>query len=289
MPPPSEILLEHGRRLAYDDLGDPAGVAVVWCHGGLSSRLDAHPGASAARTNGVRFIAPDRPGVGRSARDPGRSLLDWPADVAALADALSLERFAVIGWSLGGPFAAACAHAMPSRVTALGLVAACIPCDWDGMREEINGMDRRFMKHSKERTGLLHATLAAMRLAANNAPAAFTRATVRGLSPSARAPLDGEKGRWFARAVAEGLRDPGGVVDEYRIMAAPWGFDPSTINVPTFLWQGVDDSLVPATWAGRLATAIPGSSLACLDGAGHFLAADHFAEILQTVAATERG
>lgn len=89
------------------------------------------------------------------------------------------------------------------------------------MVEEINAMDRRFMQRSRSRTGVLRATAMAMRLAAAHAPAAFTRATVRGLSASARAPLTGEQGSWFAVAVAEGLRNPSGVVDEYRIMDAP--------------------------------------------------------------------
>ena len=284
-----EIRLDDGRRLSYVDLGDPEGTPVIWCHGGLSSRLDALPGEQAALSLGVRLVAPDRPGVGASDRREGRTLLDWPTDVAALADSLSLTRVAVIGWSLGGPFAAACAYAMPERVAALGLVAACIPYDWDGMLEEINPMDRRFMQRSSSRTASLRATFTAMRLAARHAPTAFTRASSRGLPASARAPLQGQAGRWFAGAVAEGLRDPGGVVDEYRIMAAPWGFDPAAINIPTFLWQGTDDSLVPAAWAGRLAAAVPGSSLAVVDGAGHFLAVDHFDEILRTVTEAARG
>ena len=33
------VRLADGRRLGYADLGDPDGVPVVWCHGGLSSRL----------------------------------------------------------------------------------------------------------------------------------------------------------------------------------------------------------------------------------------------------------
>jgi pimeloyl-ACP methyl ester carboxylesterase len=75
-------VLADGRTLAYRDWGDPEGFAVVSCHGGLSSGLDAAAAADAARDAGVRLIAPDRPGIGASTRQPGRKLLDWPADVA---------------------------------------------------------------------------------------------------------------------------------------------------------------------------------------------------------------
>ena len=58
---------------------------------------------------GVRLISPDRPGMGLSTYQPGRRLVDWPADVAHLTEALGIERFAVMGWSAGGPYAAVCA------------------------------------------------------------------------------------------------------------------------------------------------------------------------------------
>ena len=58
-----------------------------------------------ARRLGVRVISPDRPGIARSDPQPRRRVLDWPADVAELADQLELATFAVIGWSAGGMFA----------------------------------------------------------------------------------------------------------------------------------------------------------------------------------------
>ena len=94
------------------------------------------------------MISPDRPGVGRSDPKPGRALLDWPADVSSLADALGIERFALLGWSAGGPYALACAFALPDRVKAVALIASAIPADRCGMAGEINRMDRVFTRLS---------------------------------------------------------------------------------------------------------------------------------------------
>ena len=80
---------------------------MVSCHGGISSRLDVIPAARAAAGLGVRIVSPDRPGVGGSTRDPGRCILDRPMDVTDLADHLCHDRFAVIGWSMGGMHAQA--------------------------------------------------------------------------------------------------------------------------------------------------------------------------------------
>ena len=276
----SSLRLADGRRLGYADLGDAAGTPIVWCHGGLSSRLDAMPADGAARALGARLIAPDRPGVGSSDRLPGRTLLDWPADVAELLAALGIDRFAVVGWSLGGPFAAACAFALPDRVTSLGLVAPCIPADWDAMEAGLDGMDRRFLRETRSGSAIARVALSVMRVTAAHAPRLFTWGAARGLSEQARAPLAGTGGTWLRRAVAEGLRDTRGVTDDYRIMGAPWGFDPSGIAVPTRIWQGDDDRMVPPSWAGRLAAAIPGSTLTILLGEGHYLPFTHVDEIL---------
>ena len=71
----------------------------------------------------------DRPGIGRSDPKPGRTVLDWSADVAELADGLSIERFSVLGFSFGGLYVRACAYALAGRVTRGGLVSCLGPVD----------------------------------------------------------------------------------------------------------------------------------------------------------------
>jgi len=274
------IRLADRRQLGYADLGDAAGTPVVWCHGGLSSRLEVAPAETVARALGIRLVAPDRPGVGRSDRQLRRTLLDWPTDVVELTAALGIDRFAVVGWSLGGPFATACAYALPDRVTTLGLIAPCIPRNWDGMVDGLSWVDRRFLRETRSGRAASQLALAGMRLTAAHAPRAFIRAAKHGLSPLARAPLEEGGGKWFAAAIAEGLRDSSGVLDEYRIMGTPWGFDPADVVVSTRIWQGDEDTLVPPTWSERLSAVIPGSTLTIVPGEGHFLANAHWAEIL---------
>ena len=45
----------------------------------------------------------ERPGYGISTDQPGQRINDAVHDIRAFADHLGLERFAVIGWSAGGP------------------------------------------------------------------------------------------------------------------------------------------------------------------------------------------
>src|SRR5271165_4290244 len=122
--PYATLTLKDGRKLGYLDVGPAGGAAVFHFHGHGSSRLEALALADAADRSGVRVIAFDRPGIGRSDPKGGDRLLNWPADIAEAADQLGIARFAVQGMSAGGPCALACAHAFPDRVTACSLVSA---------------------------------------------------------------------------------------------------------------------------------------------------------------------
>lgn len=280
------IQLGDGRALGVAEYGDHAGFPIVNCHGGLICRRDVQSADAAARALGVRLISPDRPGVALSDPKPGRSLLGWPADVAELADQLEIERFAVMGWSLGGQYAAACGYLLPDRVSAVGIIAGVIPREWPGMIEEINSMDRRLMRLARRAPALERAVFRAMRLFASRAPAAQGRGAAKSMGGDSERAFEVQSPEQLSLAIAEGLGNTAGVVEEYRVFDAPWGFDPAAIRPPVSIWQGAEDQLVPPAWARRLADHIPASTLTIYDGEGHLAALPHWDEILASLLPT---
>lgn len=62
---------------------------------------------SPSRDLDARLIAPERAGMGGSSYQPRRRIIDCAAEVQDLAERLGLDRFAVVGYSGGGPYAAA--------------------------------------------------------------------------------------------------------------------------------------------------------------------------------------
>src|SRR3954462_7076760 len=124
-PPDQEHRLPDGRSLAYCEYGVPDGVPVFNFHGLPGSRIDTRIIAEEARSAGLRLIAADRPGIGRSDPVRGkRTYAGWAQDIASLADALGIERFSVVGYSCGGPYALAVAAELPERVERVGLVSS---------------------------------------------------------------------------------------------------------------------------------------------------------------------
>lgn len=121
----SQIMtLEDGRTLGYAEYGARAGRPLLYFHGFPTSRIEASSLARLASRRNIRLLAIDRPGFGLSTHDPRRRIMDWPADVRAFAGHLGLPRFTVIGVSGGGPYALACARALPEdMVDTVGVFA----------------------------------------------------------------------------------------------------------------------------------------------------------------------
>ena len=122
-----QILLQDSRYLSYAEYGSRSGCPVFYFHGLPGSRLQRPPEIPPALRHKIRLVTIDRPGMGFSTFKPGRRLLDWPSDVEELADALGIGRFAVIGVSGGGPYAAACAYGIPGRLNAVAWKTGCSP------------------------------------------------------------------------------------------------------------------------------------------------------------------
>jgi hypothetical protein len=96
--------------------------------------------AEAARSHGVRLIAPSRPGYGVSTMSPP-GLARTADDTLELADQLGIGRFALLGSSGGGPFALAMAAAVPDRVSAIAVLAS--PGNYAEVKPEVLGDDDR--------------------------------------------------------------------------------------------------------------------------------------------------
>lgn len=135
-----------GRKVAFAEWGDPSGKPVFHCHGSGGSRLEHPPDEEMLCDIGVRFISVDRPGHGCSDPCPGgRTLLDFPDDLAAIADQLKIEHFYVEGWSAGGAYALACARKLPDRVIAGAILSGIGPYERPSPYSGVSAMIKVWM------------------------------------------------------------------------------------------------------------------------------------------------
>jgi len=278
------IRLGDGRRLGYAEYGDPQGKPLFYFHGFPASRLEAallHP---AACRHGVRVVAADRPGCGLSDFLPGRRIGDWPDDVAELADVLNIDRFAVVGVSGGGPYALACAHNIPQRVTAVGVVCGLGPVGESWALRDMLWSRRLVFILARRAPWLLRLTYAGM-----FAPLLRARPDVI-LSMIARTPVTADRralervevGRVLLASIRESVRvSPRGVLHDLVLYTQSWDFRPEEIDLDVDLWHGEADPVVPVTHARALIRRLRRVRAAILPGEGHFsLPVNHMDGIL---------
>src|SRR6185369_11865093 len=129
----SQIWCGDGRILAVEHCGDSQGMPVFLMHGTPGSRSGPKPRAGVAYRRGVWLITYDRPGYGGSTRHPHRRVADAAVDVRTIADALGIDRFAVVGRSGGGPHALACAALLPDRIVRTAVMVSLAPANASGL------------------------------------------------------------------------------------------------------------------------------------------------------------
>lgn len=275
------VRLRDGRWLGYAESGAPAGRPVLFFHGLGTTRVICPPD-DAARTLGIRLIAPDRPGIGLSEARPGRRLLDWPDDVAQLADQLGLGRFAVVGWSGGGPYALACGYALADRVSSVALVSAPAPLAGAIDPDYLRRFDRQAARAAGRAPWLIRLALWHWGRAQRRDATRFFEESVAEMCDADQEVLSEPalRGRMIANS-EELFRQGGrGLYDEALVLARPWGFDLERISVPVEIWHGERDQTVPLAMARHLARVIPGARLTMYGDEGHHLLYRHWPDIL---------
>jgi pimeloyl-ACP methyl ester carboxylesterase len=281
--PPETRLLELGERrwIACVECGDPAGRPVFAFHGLPGSRLQQHPDAGLAAARGARVIHVDRPGFGLSTPVPGRTFATTARDVAAIADRLGIDAFAVAGVSGGGPFAAACAALLGERVTRAALVSSVGPPGT--MRGSPGALrTRALFALAAHAPRLLRRPLRVAARGALRAPQQFIDRVAAHLDPDDRRTLARPEVRaMLARDLAESLRQGvDALLVDLRLAGRPWALPLESIRIPVALWHGADDRIVPAAATRHLAAAIPGARVDVRPGRGHFAIVDLWGEVL---------
>ena len=116
-------------ELAYTEYGSPNGTPVFYFHGFPGSHTDVElfTNSEELAQKNIRLIAVNRPGYSDSPGLPGRTLLDWPAQVKDLADQLGLERFSILAYSGGAPFGYACALELADLIETYVVVSGMTP------------------------------------------------------------------------------------------------------------------------------------------------------------------
>lgn len=231
------LTLDDGRTLHAYDTGSDGKLPLFWHHGTPNLGEPPEPLFAAAAEFGMRWLSYDRPGYGGSSLHPGRSVGSAASDVASIANALGIDRFAVMGHSGGASHALACGALLPERVVGVISVSALAPfgaenLDWFEGMVASGVASLRAAAEGRE-------TKAKHQASGSEYDPEFTRADWAALS--------GEWS-WLGRMAGAGMRSgPWGLIDDDVAYVNPWGCDPRQIVAPTLILQGGADGIVPSS------------------------------------------
>ncbi|MDP9237312.1 MAG: alpha/beta hydrolase [Chloroflexota bacterium] len=263
------VRLRDGRALAYAEYGDLKGAPVFYFHGTPGSRLEGELLSEAAARAGIRLVAVDRPGFGKSDFLPGRRFIDWPKDVVQLADALGIQRFSIIGLSGGGPHALACARKLSHRLLAVTVVSGAGPAeaslaDPSRLRRVVFRIAKRVLPYTTRMT--LWITKQALRhlpswmISRFPDPKVLSRKSVR---------------EAFRRDLVEAFRRGiGGAALEYESFLRDWGVRLQDIDARVHVWHGEKDRVVPARVGRYVAAAVLDARATFVPDGGHLMIVD---------------
>jgi pimeloyl-ACP methyl ester carboxylesterase len=283
--------VRDGRSLALEEWGDPNGFPVFSLHGTPGSRFNRHYDEGLYVRAGARVITYDRPGYGKSDRQPGRVVVDCVEDVAAIADVLEIERFAVVGGSGGGPHALAVAARLPERTERATCAVGVAPFDTEGF-DWFEGMDP---ENVVEMQWALDGEAALVPNLEREAAEVLARVAIDPskiigdefeLPESDRAELARpERHDVIRQSVSESIgKGVFGWVDDDLAFVRPWGFDVSEIRIPTRVIYGTTDVLVPRNHGDWLARNVPGAEVVIEDNQGHLPDPESMFEIFRWLA-----
>jgi pimeloyl-ACP methyl ester carboxylesterase len=286
----TDVHLADGRILhAYDTRPDagtssPATpgspVAVFWCHGSPNIGSPPEPLFAAAQANGLHWVSYDRPGYGGSSPHDGRTIASAAGDVAAIADALGIGRFAVLGHSGGGPHALACAALLPGRVIAAVSVSAPAPFGADGL-DWFAGWPSGIAAENRAATGGREALEAHWASAGDeDMGTSFTDADMTAL---------GGRWSWLAGVAGQAIEQGNeGYLHDTLASVQPWEFGLDAIGVPVLIMHGVKDKMVPCAHGQWLAAHCPAAEWRAVPDAGHITVLDSAPEALTWLATRVR-
>jgi pimeloyl-ACP methyl ester carboxylesterase len=256
-----DVRLDDGRTVRVHDTGDTiasATLTLVWHHGSPQTGAPLAPLVAAAAERGIRLVSYGRPSYGGSTPKPGRDVASAASDVAQLADALGVDRFAAMGASGGGPHALACGALLPDRVIAVACLATLAPFGAEGL-DWYAGMAGGGASLRAAEQG--RAARVLFEESSEFDPTSFIDRDYAALD-----------GTWSSLGDDVGVASAAGadgLIDDDLAYVGPWGFEVSAITQPVLLAHGDLDRVVPPAHSEWLLRQCPDAELWLRPHDGH--------------------
>lgn len=280
----SYITLKDGRSLGYAEYGIKDGFPILFFHGLPGSRLEAEKLDLAALKLQVRLIGLDRPGMGLSSHQKNRTILGWSDDINEFVTQLNIKKISIVGHSGGAPYVAACAYRLPDKIHKAIIVSGIAPLDHP---EAISSLS----KPQKQMHWLIRYCPLVVKLMMRMSFKALENPnrlkTMLKQLPEVDAKIFAND--HYKESMVSSLKEAlcvnaSGVVDDFKLLLKPWGFNLKDIQCPFIIWQGGKDLQAPVKHAEIFTQLLPQAHMQFLEEEGHISILHNYGEQILTSA-----
>lgn len=277
------VVLPDGRVIALRDLGQPDGFPVFIFHPVVQSSLMRPREAEIAGDCGVRLISVERPGIGLSTHDPKTGHVPFAQDLGRVADAMGIERFSVIGWASGAPYALAAGAFLGERVIRVALATPRL-----AFRSDLEATTpmRQFFGGLRRHPWLFETVFTIMRAKRSRR---FFRPMIRNFLENSEPDRllfqnDASLLDCFTDSLIEAIdKTHKGIVAELNLYAKDVLVDTRGIARPLLVWHGLEDEMNGAEDVRRMLDGVPVEAFHFMPGDGHMVLFMHFRDVLSTL------
>ncbi len=272
--PSKELLyvnMPDGRKISYQEYGDPNGLPVFYFHGTPSSSNEASLLDSDFKAFELRLIAPNRPGINGSDFVNTRQFSWWAADVASLADHLKIGTFSLLGFSGGAPYVAACAATFPERISSALIISGAWKMNVKEAQQHIYESVRLFWKVAAKVPFLIPFIIKGMRTKHDEVTAEeielwknrTTEADFNFLKENNRIAI-------LKKSVNQAITNIKGVTWDVLMYVRKWDILLDKIQFPITILHGLQDRNVPVALVEKMVSSIPNTTLKLYENEGHY-------------------
>jgi pimeloyl-ACP methyl ester carboxylesterase len=276
------LILAEGRKLSFVEFGKKDGFPVLYFHGIPSCCLEpAMIGEEQFLEHNLRIISASRPGIGKSEPYKNRTFIDWTRDVLALAAHLKLDKFAILGYSGGAPYALACALKIPEKLTSAVIVSGAGQMNQPEVKNNLSLKQRIFWSIANRLPLLLPLAINRMRKYMEMPDEEILQRARKNM-PKADFALFSQNGRLALskKGANETFANRNDLAADLRLPAGPLGFNLSDIKFPLTFFHGGEDNTVPLEVAEMMVSRLPNAGLVTYPNDGHLSTiCDHFDQI----------
>jgi pimeloyl-ACP methyl ester carboxylesterase len=266
-----QVVADGGVELLVRDWGPVDGAAVIYHHATPGSSLSVPGGWNAPDELGIRVVTFDRPGYGGSHDAPGRTVSDAAGWTRAIADALGIARFTLLGAGGGGPHAAAAAAVLGEQVSKLAVVAGVGPDEMPGFDPAAGTMPATRTEIAFARAGeaLLRSHMSEVLARPDPLEVWFAHLPPSDVEIIGRGEVRLEHQTGQIEESRQG--GDGWIQDDLAMFHRRWGCDLATVTAQTLLLYGAEDALLPSAHGDAYRMALGHGQLVKVPDAGHFL------------------